>query len=203
MILVAGGTGFVGGAIVRELVRRGKTVAVLTRDVERARARFAGLRVELRQGDARAAESLKVAVEGCESVVGCQQFPNSPIENPGRGQTFEEVDAKGTENLVAAAREAGVNRYVYLSGAGASPDAKHHWFRAKWRAEGAVRESGMTFVIFRPSWIYGPEDKALNRFLALPLPFVPLIGAAGKQRLQPAFVDDVAKAVAEALENPA
>jgi NADH dehydrogenase len=94
---------------------------------------------------------------------------------------------------------------VYLSGAGAAADAEEHWFRAKWRAETAVRESGMTYTIFRPSWVYGPEDRALNRFLGMSrfLPFVPLIGSAGKQRLQPVFVGDVARAVAESLQRPA
>jgi NADH dehydrogenase len=142
---------------------------------------------------------------GVDTVVGCQQFPNSPIENPSKGYTFERIDADGTENLVHAAKAAGVERYVYLSGAGAAPDAAEHWFRAKWRAETAVRESGMTYTIFRPSWVYGPEDRALNRFLGMArfLPFVPLVGNAGKQRLQPVFVDDVARAVAEALEKPA
>jgi NADH dehydrogenase len=142
---------------------------------------------------------------GVEAIVGCQQFPNSPIENRGRGYTFELVDAQGTENLVAAARTAGVTRYVYLSGAGADPNADRHWFRAKARAEAAVRDSGITHTVLRPSWVYGPEDKALNRFLGMSqmLPFVPLIGNAGKQRLQPVFIDDVARAAVESLANPA
>ena len=114
-------------------------------------------------------------MNGVETVVGCQQFPNSPIEDPKRGYTFEEVDARGTENLVQAAKAAGVQKYVYLSGSGAAPDAERHWYRAKWRAERAVRESGMQFVILRPSWVYGPEDRSLNRFLGMSryLPFVP------------------------------
>jgi NADH dehydrogenase len=126
------------------------------------------------------------------------------MENPARSQTFEEVDARGTENLVRAAKEAGVKSYVYLSGVGAAPDGRFHWLRAKWDAETAVRESGLTYVILRPSWVYGPEDQALNRFLGMSrfLPFVPLIGDASSQRLQPVFIDDVARAVAEALSHP-
>ena len=205
MILVAGGTGFVGGGIVRELARRGKEIAVLTRDPGRARDRFPGIDVQYRAGDVRDPSSLPAPLSGVETVIGCQQFPNSPIENPRRGYTFDEVDAVGTERLVAAAKEAAVNRYVYLSGAGASPDSPFHWHRAKWRAETAVRQSGMTYVIFRPSWVYGPEDQALNRFLKMSrfLPFVPLIGNASRQRLQPVFIGDVARAVAEAVDNPA
>jgi NADH dehydrogenase len=203
MILVAGGTGFVGSGIVRELARRGKPVAVLTRNASRAK-RSPGLDVEYREGDVTRPESLAPAMDGVESVVGCQQFPNSPIENPGKGHTFEKVDAEGTENLVRAAKAAGVKCYVYLSGAGAAPEGPH-WFRAKWRAETAVRESGLTYTILRPSWVYGPEDRSLNRFLGMSrfLPFVPLIGNAGKQRMQPIFIDDVGRAMAESLDNPA
>jgi NADH dehydrogenase len=143
-------------------------------------------------------------MQSVEAVVGCQQFPNSPIENPGKGYTFEKVDAEGTENLVRAAKAAGVGRYVYLSGAGTAPEGRH-WFRAKWRAETAVRESGLAYTILRPSWVYGPEDKSLNKFLGMSrfLPFVPLIGNAGKQHMQPVFIDDVGRAVAESLDNPA
>ncbi len=183
MILVAGGTGFVGSAIVRELARGGSAVAVFTRNPGQQRHRFPALDIEYRGGDVR------------------QQFPNSPIEDAKRGHTFEEVDARGTENLVQAAKAAGVQRYVYLSGAGAAPDAERHWFRAKWRAETAIRESAMAFTIFRPSWIYGPEGRSLNRFLGMSrfLPFVPLIGSPGRQRLQPVFVEDVGRAAAEAI----
>jgi NADH dehydrogenase len=203
MILVAGGTGFVGGGIVRELARRGKRVAVLTRGASGAR-RFPGIEVEYREGDVTLPESLAAAMQGVEAVVGCQQFPNSPIENSGKGYTFEKIDAEGTENLVRAAKAAEVERYVYLSGAGAAPEGRH-WFRAKWRAETAVRESGLTYTILRPSWVYGPEDKSLNRFLGMArfLPFVPLIGNAGKQLMQPVFIDDVGRAAAESLDNPA
>src|SRR5438445_11218033 len=119
MIAVAGGTGFVGGAIVRELRRRGAEVAVLTRDPERRRSRFPGLDVEYRAGDVRDTGGLARAMNGVETVVGCQQFPNSPVEDPKRGYTFEGVDARGTENLVQAAKAAGVQKYVYLSGSGA------------------------------------------------------------------------------------
>lgn len=204
MILVAGGTGFVGGAIVRELARRGQRVAVLSHRPEQARHRFPGLDVQVRAGDARDAESLGGAVQGADAIISCMQFPNYPIENKRKGFTFEEVDARGNERLVAAAKAAGVKTYVYLSGAGASADARYHWFRAKWRAEEAVRGSGLRYSIFRPSWVYGPEDNALNRYVAFArmLPFIPVIGS-GRQRLQPVFVDDVARTVVDSLETPA
>lgn len=204
MILVAGGTGFVGAGIVRELARRGKPVAVLSRHGGAVARRFPGLAVEGRTGDVTRPDSLPAALTGVDAIVGCQQFPNSPIEDSRKGYTFEKVDAEGTENLLAAAKAAGVRRYVYLSGVGASPEGRH-WFRAKFRAENAVRDSGLAWTIIRPTWIYGPEDRSLNRFLGMArfLPFVPLVGDAEKQRMQPVFIDDVGGAVAESLVNAA
>ncbi|HEY8490032.1 MAG TPA: complex I NDUFA9 subunit family protein [Dehalococcoidia bacterium] len=204
MILVAGGTGFVGAAVVRELRARGRPVRVLSRDPGKVERRFPGLGVEAVAGDARDDASLRRAVQGCRVVVSCMQFQGFPVEKPSKGRTFVEVDQHGNERLVAAARDAGVQRYVYLSGSGAAPDAAKVWYRAKWAAEQAIAASGVPFTVFRPSWVYGPEDNALNRFVgfARRLPFVPVIGD-GRQRLQPVFVADVAKAVAEALETDA
>ncbi len=136
-------------------------------------------------------------------MVGAVQFKDFPNQNPGKGLTFDNVDRRGTENLVAAAQAAGVRRYVYISGAGAAPDAKQVWFRAKWGAETALRASGLQALIVRPSWVFGPDDNALNRYVAFvrsPLPVVPVIGD-GRQRLQPVFVADVARVVADSLEG--
>jgi NADH dehydrogenase len=202
MILVAGGTGFVGSAAVRELARRGKRVAVLTRDAEKVARRFPGLTVEARVADVRDAEALRVAFRGAQTVINCVQFPNSPIENRRRGWTFEQIDYEGTLRQVAAARETGVGRFIYVSGAGAAPDAARHWFVFKWRAEEAARASGIPFVIVRPTWVYGPGDVSLNRFLnmARALPFVPTFGS-GKQAMQPLFIDDLARILADAVER--
>ena len=201
MILVTGGTGLVGAAAVRELVRRGKPVAVLTRDPDSAAQRFPDLAVEARRGDVRDAESLRSAFAGIETVVSSVQFPNSPIENRRKGWTFEEIDERGTANQAAAARDAGVQRFVYVSGAGAAPDAEKHWFISKWRAEEAVRAGGIPHVIIRFTWVYGPEDVALNRFLgfARRLPFVPTFGD-GRQQMQPIFIDDAGRLLADAVD---
>lgn len=205
MILVAGGTGFVGSGIVRELARRGQPVAAMSRSPQRAAQRFPALAVEHRQGDVRDPDSLARAVEGAQVVIAAVTFPNLPMENRRLGYTFEAIDAAGTARLVAAAKAAGASRFIYISGAGAAPDARYHWQRAKWRAETAVREGELTYVIFRPSWIYGPEDRSLNRFLRIARlsPVVPIVGGGDRQRLQPVFIDDVAWAVAEAVESPA
>jgi NADH dehydrogenase len=204
MILVTGGTGFVGAGVVRELAQRGIPVAALGRDREKVARRFAKMPVTARAGDVRNIDSLREAFKGIDVVINAVQFPNSPIENKRKGYTFEQIDYQGTLNQIAAAKDAGVQRFVNVSGVGAAPDAGKHWFVYKWRAEEALRSSGITHVIVRPTWVYGPDDVALNRFLgfAKMLPFVPTFGN-GKQLMQPIFVDDLSRVLADAAEKTA
>ncbi len=201
VVAVAGGSGFVGRSIVRELAARGNRVVVLSHKPPIATT---DRLIEFRQADVTQPDRLPDALAGTDTLVICLGFRNSPIEAPRRGRTFERIDAGGTVVLVAAAKAAGIGRLVYISGAGAAPDAARHWFRAKWRAEEAIRGSGIAYTIFRPSWIYGPGDRSLNRFLGLArwLPFVPQIGN-GRQLLAPVFVDDIGALVADALVTPA
>ena len=107
------------------------------------------------------------------------------------------------ERLVEASRKNGVRRIVYLSGAGTSPERTEPWFQAKVIAERAIQGSGMEWVILRPSWVYGPEDKSLNKFVAFIkyLPIVPVVGD-GTNRVQPISVFDVARVAAGAVFLP-
>lgn len=197
-ILVAGGTGFLGRAFVRRLHRRGAQVAVLTRNP--ARAARLGLPAEYVEGDVRRHGGLASAMHAVDAAILSVQFPGYPVESPARGRTFMEVDALGTAALVEAAVEAGVRKLVYLSGVGADPGSARVWYRAKGLAEASVRESGLDHVIVRPSWVYGPEDRSLNRFIALirGIPFVfPQLGD-GAGRITPIHVDDLADLVCEA-----
>jgi nucleoside-diphosphate-sugar epimerase len=195
-ILVAGGTGFLGSHIVQKLVRRGHRVIVLSRSPRNLPAG-----VEGRPGDVRDQASLDAACRGVDVVVGAVQFPNHPVENPRRGYTYVQIDGEGTRRLVKAAQQNGVKRLIYLSGAGTREGQTAPWFRGKLMAEQAVRESGILFTIIRPSWVYGPEDRSLNKFVTFTrfLPFVPVIGN-GQTKVQPVYVEDVAEAVARALE---
>ncbi len=202
-IAVAGGTGFVGGEIARELRRRGRNVIALSSRGESARGQLPD-DIGIRTADVRNGASLRAALEGVDELVISLAFPGLPVEQPEKGYTFEEVDAAGTERLVAAGQDAGVGKVVYISGAGAGHDAERHWFRAKARAEDAVRGSGMCWTVIRPTWVFGPGDVSLNRFLgfARALPFVPLTNF-GHQQLAPVFVRDVAALAADSLEQEA
>jgi uncharacterized protein YbjT (DUF2867 family) len=198
MILVSGGTGFVGSAIVRALLAKGEKVAVLGRDAAKIRS-VIGWEVDAREADVRNPDALREAMREIDVVVNAVQFPTMPIEVKRRGWTFEEVDLRGTCNQVDAASAAGVRRFVYLSGVGAEENAERHWFRTKWQAEQYVRQSNMEWSIVRPTWVYGPNDNSLNRILGFGnyLPFIPLFGD-GNNEMQPVFVEDVGWVAAEA-----
>jgi uncharacterized protein YbjT (DUF2867 family) len=201
-VAVAGGTGFLGRHISAALIATGHEVTVMTRDPGKA-ANIGALKgARAVRGDVTVPASLRGVFDGIEAVVGCVQFPNHPIEVPRRDLTYETHDHIGTRNLLAEAKRAGVRRYFYVSGAGADPASDKTWYRAKGRAEVAVHESGLDHCILRPSWAYGPEDRALNR-LALIARFSPVVPRLGMkpQWIQPVFVDDIADAVVSAFEH--
>ncbi len=200
--LVTGGTGFVGSEIVRYLVRGSESVRVLSRSPKKLlrSQRIPG--TEFFQGDVFNPPTLEAALAGSDAMINAVQFENAPFENPRRGLTYERVDGEGTERQVEAAKKAGVKRFIYISGAGTREGRREPWFRAKLRAEKAVQESGLQWTIFRPSWIYGPGDRSLNKFAMFARlgPIVPLIGM-GKEKIQPLYIMDMAKAVSLALNN--
>ena len=201
MILVAGGTGFTGRAIVRALRGRGHAVRVLSRGKANPWPGDDG--IEMVQGDVRERATLTAAMAGVTCVIAAVQFPGHPVEVPAEGLTYDEYDRKGTENLVAAAVEAGAQRFLYVSGAGVGEGRTEEWYVAKDKAEKAVRGSGLDWVILRPSWMYGPGDKALNKFAAIARfsPVVPLT-SMGDNTVQPVHVDDVAEVVARCVDKP-
>lgn len=192
-IVVAGGTGFLGRHICRALIEGGHVVKVLARSPERLSRIPDAARATAIRADVTKPETLVETLEGADAVVGAVQFPNHPVEIPRRGLTYDNFDFRGTENLLEEATRAGVERYVYLSGAGANTASDKGWYRAKGYAERAVRNSGLDYAIVRPSWAYGPEDRALNRLakIARFSPVVPRLGLK-PQRIQPVSSDDIA-----------
>ena len=194
-IAVAGGTGFLGSHIARALKRSGHSIRILSRSAPTS-ANGEVDQVEWTSCDVTDPGSLGGTLAGCDGVVQAVQFPNHPVEVPRRGLTYDRYDRQGTENMLAEAERTGVGRFFYLSGAGADPASARSWYRAKGRAELAVRSSGLQWSILRPSWAYGPGDRALNRIAAIARssPVVPRLGS-GVQLVQPVHADDIGLAV--------
>ena len=198
MILVTGATGFVGPRIVQALLADGRAVRVLARKPASGAAQtLESGGCEVAPGDMTDAESLRRAVEGCEAV-----FDLVAIIR-GSPETFERVMIRGTRDLVAAAREAGVRRFVLMSALGTGEHSKDltPYFRAKWDEEQAVKESGLEHTIFRPSFVFG-RDGGMLPLLVRQVRLSPVVTVVGTRRLQPIWVDDVAAYFAKSLSTP-
>jgi uncharacterized protein YbjT (DUF2867 family) len=202
-VALAGGSGFIGRAIARRLLASGQIrVRILTRNPEGARAKLDLPDVEFVRADIGGPVSLKDALIGANTIVDAIQFDGYPVENPRRGLTFERIDYGGVVALIDAAKQAGVQQFIYVSGAAADENSTHPGFRAKGRAERVIRESDLTYTIFRPSLVYGPEDKVVNG-LARAIRFLPVFGVpgTGRQKVQPVLVDDLAACVTLAVSG--
>jgi NADH dehydrogenase len=157
-----------------------------------------GADCELAVGDVTDPAAVAAAVEGCDAVVHLVAIIH------GRPAAFERVIAGGTTTVVEAARTAGVGRLVHMSALGVGEHTKDTvpYYRAKWLAEQAVAGSGLPHAILRPSFVFGPDGGALPRFLRVArlAPVTPIV-SPGTQRLQPIWVDDLARAVRLALTH--
>ncbi len=195
-IFISGGTGFVGGHLVRELTGRGHQLRILSH-----RKHPASEGVEQVAGDVTRPETFEQAAEGCDAVINLVGIIR---EFPFRDATFKKLHVQATANMLEAARKCGVRRYLQMSALGTRSGAVSGYHRSKWQAEELVRASGLDWTIFRPSLIFGPQDAFIN-MLAAQLrmaPVMPVIDK-GTYRLQPIHADDVARCFAMALEMPA
>jgi NADH dehydrogenase len=164
----------------------------------KAAERLAPMPVELHVGDVRDEMVMRRAMQGCDAVVHL-----AAIAIEGREQTYEDVNARGTERVLDALRATGVRRLVHMSQNFASSSSPHRFLRSKGLAEDAVRASRTDWTILSPSVIFGREDEFVNvlaRLVRLSPLVYPLPGG-GTARFQPVFVDDVALVIATALED--
>ena len=197
-VLVTGATGFVGPRIVHALRTEGRDVRALVRRPDRG-AHLASLGVELVTGDVTDPASLAAAADGCTHVVHLVAILK------GKPHDFERVMTRGTQNVIAAAKGAGSERFVLMSALGTTVTTKDvvPYFGAKFAMEQDTIMSGLEYTIFRPSFVFG-RGGALATFVKQVKysPIVTVIGS-GKQRVQPIWIDDVAEHFARALDTPA
>lgn len=201
MVLVTGGSGYLGSHIVRQLIDAGKHVRVMVYNRTRAEreGRLSNLPVEWVEADMTRPETLKDALDGVSAIIHTAAIA---IEQGGR--TYEGINHQGTVNLVDAAVEKGIKRFINISQLGASPELPYRFLASKGRAQAYVAQSDLDWTAFRPSVIWGPEDEFANTFARL-VPLTPIIFpivGGPEARFQPVWVGDVATSVLQALDDP-
>lgn len=198
-VLVAGGTGFVGTALVKELTARNHEVSVLARSPADADLSAGVDRIALDLTSA-AADAVHKAVAGHDVVVNLVAL--SPLFTPSSGNEMHEtVHLGGTEALVTAAEAAGVTRFVQMSALGADVDGNTHYIRAKGQAEAVVRGSSLDWVIVRPSVVFGDGGEFVDFTRLLTTPYVSGLPGGGNTRFQPIWVGDLAPMLADCVDE--
>jgi NADH dehydrogenase len=191
--LVTGATGFLGREVVRALSSRDVEVRCLVRSPGRERL-MVGQRVDVHYGNVGDPAALRAAFHNVDVVVHLVAVIREKAD-----VTFQTVNARGTQNVVEAARNAGVGHFVQMSAIGAADDPRYPYLRSKWQAEQAIKDSGLPYTILRASLMFGEGDEPFNTVAGLvrAFPLVPIPGP-GTNRFQPMAVDEVAHCIADA-----
>ncbi len=194
-VFVTGGTGFVGNHVLSTLVEKGHQVVALVRPGSENKLKKPD-GIEVVTGDVTEIVDLTQGMKGCDAVIHLVGIIRS---FPSKGITFERLHTEATANVVAAAKETGISRLLHMSALGAREDGPTPYLRTKFAAEELVRQSGLSYSIFRPSLIFGRGGEATKMFADMVAKiFVPIIGD-GKYRFQPVNVNNVAQGFEKAL----
>ena len=208
-VLVVGGSGFIGRHLVAALAAAGIRVTVPSRRRERAKHLILLPTVDVVEADILASGVLERLCAGKQAVynlVGILHGRRGRRDERGPndyGPDFARMHVELPQAIVAACRASGARRLLHISALGAAPDAPSEYLRSKAIGERAVLAAeDLDVTVFRPSVVFGPEDRFLNQF-ALFAKLLPVFAVPSPQaRFQPVYVGDVARALHFALEEP-
>jgi uncharacterized protein YbjT (DUF2867 family) len=199
LVTVFGGTGFLGRRVVRHLRTRGFSVRIASRHLDRGLWLFGQDDPQLHSVAASISDDRSVA----QAVAGAYGVVNAVSLYVEHGQqTFQSVHVESAQRVATQAQRAGVKRLVHLSGIGADAASQSLYIRKRGEGELAVRGAFADALLVRSGVMFGPDDAFLAIILQLlrRFPLYPMFGQ-GQTRLQPAYVEDVAEAVARSLQK--
>src|SRR5258705_2910002 len=196
-VCMIGGTGFVGSHVVESLCAQRYVVRVPTRDRERAKSLILLPTVDVVDADVHDPAVLARLLRGMDAVINLVG-----VLHDGRGtRSFEEAHVGLTRKIIAACARTGVRRYVHMNALGADVNGPSRYLRTKGAAEALVRASKLDWTIFRPSVIFGREDRFLNMFARLQKLLPVIFLARPRARFHPVYVEDVAAGLVASLAN--
>lgn len=205
-VLVLGGSGFIGRLVAARLAALSRRVVIPTRRRDRARHLLLLPSVDVVQADVHDDAQLASLVAGADAVINLVGILHGRRGSPW-GSDFERAHVRLPARLVEAARKAGVRRLLHMSALGVHEDGERTlpsmYLRSKAAGERVVREAhDLQWTIFRPSVVFGPDDRFLNTFARLQRWLPVMAIARADARFQPVYVGDVADAFMNALDTP-
>jgi len=198
-VTVFGGTGFLGRRVARHLLEHGFSIRIASRHPNRAHELFGVDDPQLQSVEADIHDERSIA----NALAGAYAAVNAVSLYVEHGQeTFHSVHVGAAQRLAAQARRAGVERLAHVSGSGSDATSPSLYIRKRGEGELAVQAAFADAILVRPAVMFGPDDALLTTILKLlgRLPIYPMFGR-GLTKLQPAYVEDVAEAIARALER--
>ena len=195
-IIIAGGTGFVGSHMVRNLLADGHRPILIVRKAPKSKTSIPDDAAVIVHDPSEPFDKSDLKADAIINLVGIIR------EFPSKGITFEKAHFEVTKNLVDLAQKNKIGHYLQMSALGVGPEARTGYLKTKLKSEEYLKSSSLKWTIFRPSMIYGPGGEAMRLFTRMVkyLPIVPVIGD-GRYKLQPVHVDDVCTAYMKALKD--
>ncbi|HEX8235543.1 MAG TPA: complex I NDUFA9 subunit family protein [Abditibacteriaceae bacterium] len=201
MIFLTGATGFIGSHLARHLGDAGVPLRVLVREHSRGKKQLEGVPgIEFATGDVLQPESLREGVQDCDTIIHLVGIIKETKQN-----SFHEAHVEATRNVLAAAKQNGIKRYIHMSALGTRAHTASQYHRTKWQAEELVRASGLNWTIFRPSLVYGEGSEFIASMLPLvKAPITPIISPGmDTGLLQPLHIDDLCACFVQAAQDSA
>ncbi len=198
MILVTGGTGFIGRALIRHLVQLGYPVRTLIRPSQKSPNLPRGVAVDVAVSSLTDEKGLRAAMVGVDTI-----YHLASGEWRGPRESLMQIDILGTRNLVDVAKDAGIKRFFFASHLGADRASAYPVLKAKGIAEEFIRRSELEFTILRSAIVFGPNDGFTTGIaqIAGGLPGIFLMPNAGRVQLQPLWVEDLVTCLTWSLDD--
>lgn len=198
MILVTGGTGFIGRSLVRHLASEGYPIRILMRPSQTSPKLPQGVPVEVTVCSLKDERGLRAAMKGVDVV-----YHLAGAEQQGSQADLLGVDIHGARAISQAAADAGIQHFIAISHLGADRASAYPVLKAKAIAENYIRQSGVPYTIIRSGWVFGPDDHFTTNLASLicRLPGFFLLPGDGSTLVQPLWIEDLVTCLVWTLDK--